>query len=83
MVGAEHLPEEHPEGDQRGEDAVQPSADGGQRLGEDVRGEDVGERQAAVLEELPPQEVGLRGMIGVESAAWEGLLPGGPNPILT
>ena len=59
VVGAEHLAEEHPQGDQRGEDPVQPPADGGQRLGEDVLGEDVGERQVAVLEELAAQEGGL------------------------
>ena len=47
-------------------------ADGGQRLGDDVLGEDVGERQVAVLEELPPQEPDLlaesrlaaRGIVG-------------------
>ena len=59
VVGAEHLAEEHPQGDQQGEDPVKPPSDGGQRVGEDIVGEDVGERQPAVLEELPPQEGGL------------------------
>ena len=45
MILAQHLPEEHPEGDQRGEDPVQPVPDGGQPAGEDVIGEDVGGRQ--------------------------------------
>src|SRR5262249_2894885 len=43
----------------RGEDAVQPAGDGGQRLGDELLGEDVGERQVAVLEELSSQEVHL------------------------
>jgi hypothetical protein len=59
VVGAEHLPQEYPQGDERGEDPIQPAADGGQRVREDVLGEDVGERQPAVLEELTPQ-VGRR-----------------------
>ena len=41
MVGAEDLAEEHPRGDERGEDPVQLLADGGQRVGNDP----VGERQ--------------------------------------
>src|SRR5262245_35797479 len=48
---ATNLSEEHPQGDQRGEDPVQPVADRGQRLRDDPLGEDVGERQAAVLED--------------------------------
>ena len=59
MVGAEHLPQEHPEGDQRGEHPVQPAANSGQRFGDDPLGEDVGERQIAVLEELAAQETRL------------------------
>jgi hypothetical protein len=59
VVGVEHLAEEDPEGDERREDPVQPPAGGGQRLGQDGLGQDVGERQAAVPEELPPQEVGV------------------------
>ena len=53
--------------------------------GEDVLGEDVGERQAAVLEELPPQEVGLRAeRPGVGRPHREGLRAGeGPSPIIT
>ena len=52
VVGAEDLAEERPQGDQRGEDPVQPDADGGQRVGDDVLGEDIGERQLAILKEL-------------------------------
>jgi hypothetical protein len=59
LVGGEGLAEEDPQGDDRGEDPVQPSADGGQGLGDDLLGEDVGERQAAVLKELSPEEVDL------------------------
>ena len=84
LVGAEDLAEEDPQGDQRGEDPVQPPADGGQRLGEDLLGEDVGERQAAVLEELPPEEVGLLAeRSGVGRPHGRGSVPGGPNPIFT
>ena len=56
VVGAEDLPEEHPQGDERGEDPIQPAADRGQCLRQELVGEDVGERQPAVLEELVPQE---------------------------
>ena len=59
VVRAEDLPEEDPQGDQWGEHPVQPAAESGQRLGNDVLGEDVGKRQAAVLEELTPQEARL------------------------
>ena len=85
VVGAEDLAEEDPQGDQRGEDPVQPPADGGQGLGEDVLGEDVGERQAAVLEELPPQEGRLaRGTTRGGVPHRGGLRAGeGPNPIIT
>src|SRR5262249_42480049 len=55
VVGAEDLSEEDPERDQRGEDAGQPASDGGQRLGDGLFGEDVGERQVAVLKELLSQ----------------------------
>jgi hypothetical protein len=44
MVVAEDLPEEHPQGDQRREDPVEPPADSGQGFGNDPFGEDVGER---------------------------------------
>jgi hypothetical protein len=60
LVGAEDLPEDHPQGDQRGEHPIEPPADGRHRVGDDIVGEDVGERQAAVLKELPSQKVGLR-----------------------
>ena len=59
MVGAEDLAQEHPQRHQRGEHPVEPAADRGQRLREDVLGEDVGERQAAVLQERPPEEPDL------------------------
>jgi hypothetical protein len=55
MVGAEHLPEEHPHGDQWKEYPVEPPAEGGERLGDDFLGEDRGERQVAILEELAPR----------------------------
>ena len=55
VVGAEDLAQEDPQRNQRGEDAVQPAGEGGQRLGDDRFGEDVGERQVAVLKELPSQ----------------------------
>ena len=58
VVGAEDLAQEDPQRHQRGEDPVQPAADGGQRFGDDVLGEDVGERQVAVLEELPSAAFG-------------------------
>jgi len=59
VVGAEDLPQEDPQRDHRREDPVQPAGEGGQRPGHDLFGEDVGERQLAVLKELPPQEVYL------------------------
>ena len=59
LVGGEGLAEEDPQGDDRGEHPVQPSADGSQRLCDDLLGEDVGERQAAVLKELPPEDAHL------------------------
>src|SRR5262245_39001 len=59
VVGAEDLSEEDPQRDQRGKDPVQPTADGGQGLGNDLLGEDIGERQVAVLKELPSEETHL------------------------
>ena len=59
VVGAEDLAQEDPQRHQRGEDPVQPAGDGGQRLGDDLLGEDVGERQVAVLKELASEEVHL------------------------
>jgi hypothetical protein len=59
VVGAEHLPEEHPQGDERREDSIQPAADRSQRLRQELVGEHVGERQAAVLEELASEGVRL------------------------
>jgi hypothetical protein len=53
------LAQEDPQRHQRGELPVEPGADRGPRLGDDLFGEDVGERQVAVLEELPPQEADL------------------------
>jgi hypothetical protein len=44
VVGVEDLPQEHPERDQRGEHPIQPVANGGQCLDDDVLGEDIGER---------------------------------------
>jgi hypothetical protein len=85
VVGVEDLPEEHPEGDERGEDPVQPGADGSQRVRDDLVGEDVGERQPAVLEELVPQEARLLAKRpGVRLAHGSGLRTGEeglPNPI--
>src|SRR5262249_49813883 len=59
VVRTQDLPQEDPQGDQGGKDPVQPAGDGGQRLRDDLLGEDVGERQGAVLKELPSQEVQL------------------------
>ncbi len=59
VVGAEDLPQEDPERHQRGEHPVQPAGDGDQRLRDHLLGEDVGERQVAVLKELPSEEVQL------------------------
>src|SRR3982751_5797859 len=50
-VRVEPLAEEPPEGDERGEDPVQPPADDGQGVRQDVLGQDVGEWQAPALEE--------------------------------
>jgi hypothetical protein len=36
VVRTQDLPQEDPEGDQRGEDAVQPASDGVQRLGDET-----------------------------------------------
>jgi hypothetical protein len=59
MVGTQDLPEKDPEQYQRGEDAVQPTADGGERLGDHLFREDIGERQVAVLKELASEETRL------------------------
>jgi hypothetical protein len=59
VVDAEDLPPEDPQHDQWGEDAVPPAAEGGQGLGEDLFDQDVGERQIAVLKELPSQGTDL------------------------
>jgi hypothetical protein len=59
VVGAEYLPEEHPQGDERGEDPIQPLPNRGQRVRDDGVGEDVRERQAAVLEKLASEGVRL------------------------
>src|SRR5687768_17941266 len=45
LVGGEGLAEEDPEGDERGEHPVPPPADGGQRVGDDVLGEDRSEER--------------------------------------
>ena len=60
LVGARAPGRGTPTGWPGGEDAVQPPADGGQGIRQDVLGQDVGERQAVALEELPPQMVGVR-----------------------
>ncbi|MFO0875755.1 MAG: hypothetical protein U0840_00010, partial [Gemmataceae bacterium] len=60
VVATEDLTEEHPKSDERGEDAIQPIADRGQRTGDNTLGEDICERQATVLEELPSQKSHLR-----------------------
>ena len=59
VVGTEDLAQEDPKRNQGGEDPVQPAGESGQRLREDLLGEDVGERQVAVLKELPSEEVQL------------------------
>jgi hypothetical protein len=59
VVRAEDLAQEDPERNQRGEDPVQPAGDRRQRLLDDVFGQDVGERQVAVLQELAAEEVDL------------------------
>jgi hypothetical protein len=55
-VGGEGLAVEHPQSDDRGEQPIQPPADGGLRVGDEFPGESVGERKAAVLEELPARK---------------------------
>src|SRR5207248_11562466 len=59
VVGAEGLPQEDPERDQRGEDPVEPAADRGQRGRDNVLGEDVGEGEVAVLQELAPEKANV------------------------
>jgi hypothetical protein len=59
VVRTEDLSQEDPQGDQRRKDPVQPAGDGGQRLPNDLLGEDVRERQVAVLKELTPQKLHL------------------------
>ena len=59
VVGTEDLAQEDPKRNQWGEDPVQPAGEGGQRLRDDLLGQDVGERQVAVLKELPSEEVHL------------------------
>ena len=59
VVSAEDLPEEDPQRHERGEHPVEPGADRSQRLRDDLLGEDVGERQVTVLEELPSQAADL------------------------
>ncbi len=59
MIRTQDLPEKDPERDQWGKDPVQPAGDGGQRLRDDLLGQDVGERQVAVLQERPSEEVHL------------------------
>src|SRR5262249_45563851 len=58
-VRTEGLAEEDPQGDQGRKDPVQPAGDAGQRLLQDLFGEDGRERQIAVLKELPSQEARL------------------------
>src|SRR5262249_38110851 len=59
-VGTEDLAEEDPQGDKRGVDPVAPQQLGGrQGTRDDVLRQDVGERQAAVLKELTPEESDL------------------------
>ena len=54
------MAQKDPKSDQRGEDPVQPGdVARGQRLLDALLSEDVGERQAAVLKELTPEEVHL------------------------
>ena len=55
VVGAEDLPQEDPERDQRRVDPAQPAGDGREGRCDAVLGEDVGEGQVAVLEELAAQ----------------------------
>ena len=60
LVGVEDLAEEDPEGHQRGVDPVVPGRlDLAEGLVEAVGGEDVGEGEAAVLEELAAEGVDL------------------------
>src|SRR5205814_5319459 len=59
VVCTEDLAQEDPKRNPWGEDPVQPAGDGGQRLRDDLLGEDVGERQVAVLKELPSQGADL------------------------
>ena len=60
LVGVEDLAEEDPEGHQRGVDPVVPGRlDLAEGLVEAVGGEDVGEGEAALLEELAAEGVDL------------------------
>ncbi len=59
VVGAEDLPQEDPERHQGGEHPVEPDANGGQRLGDDLLGEEIGEGEATVLQELAPETADL------------------------
>src|SRR5262249_46248213 len=77
MVGAEDLSQENPECEQGGKDPVQPAAERRQRLGQNLLGENAGERQAAVLEKLASQKsrLGVKGCRIRIAHAW-GLLAG-------
>jgi hypothetical protein len=75
MVGAEDLPRENPERHERGEHPIETDADRGQRMRDDVLGEDVGEGQVAVLQELAPEKTDLfANRSGVRIAHLESLL---------
>jgi hypothetical protein len=59
MIGTQDLSQEDPQRDQRRKDAVQPPADRGQRLLNDLFREDISERQMAVLKKLTPKNAHL------------------------
>jgi hypothetical protein len=61
VIGAQHLAQEDPQGDERREDAVDPGdASLGQRLGDEVFGEDFAERQRLTQGKLASEELHLR-----------------------
>src|SRR5262249_3586727 len=73
MIRTQDLPEKDPERDQRGKDPIQPTAERGQRSGDHLFGEDIGERQLAVLKELSSKEtrLGVKGARVRRPHAWD------------
>jgi hypothetical protein len=76
VVGTPDWAQEAPERDQRGEEAVQPAGEGGEGLGEDLLGEEVGEGPVGVRKDRPWQEAERLGERGGVARAPGG--SGGP-----